>query len=103
MEGESEKQDKRTLPKPGIRGDFFQRHYATHGRSFPWREEGSSPFGILVAEILLKQTYAGKVADGMAIPYSSVSQCCEKWGRLTQTNCLGSYLSWASGISEPAH
>ena len=62
MEGESEKQDKRALPNPGIRGDFFQNHYATHGRSFPWREESATPFGILVAEILLKQTHAGKVA-----------------------------------------
>ena len=61
MEGESEKQDKRGLPDPGISRDFFQHHYAARGRSFPWREEGTSPFGILVAEILLKQTRAGKV------------------------------------------
>ena len=45
-----------------IRRGFFQRHYAAHGRSFPWREESASPFGILVAEILLKQTHAAKVA-----------------------------------------
>ena len=62
MEGESEKQDKRALPDPGIRRHFFQHYYAAHGRSFPWREEDTSPFGILVAEILLKQTHAGKVA-----------------------------------------
>ena len=62
MEGKSEKPNKLALPNPGIRGDFFQRHYSAHGRSFPWREESASPFGILVAEILLKQTYAGKVA-----------------------------------------
>ena len=61
MEGESEKQDKRAIPDPGIRRDFFQHHYAVHGRSFSWREEGTNPFGILVAEILLKQTHAGKV------------------------------------------
>ena len=62
MEGERGKQSKYTLPDPGIRRDFFQRHYSAHGRLFPWREESTSPFGILVAEILLKQTHAGKVA-----------------------------------------
>lgn len=61
MAGESEKKDKRALPDPRIRRDFFQHHYVAHGRSFPWREETTSPFGILVAEILLKQTRAGKV------------------------------------------
>ncbi|MXZ90335.1 MAG: hypothetical protein F4W95_13490 [Chloroflexi bacterium] len=63
MEGESEKQTKCTLPNLGIRRDFFQNYYSAHGRSFPWREASASPFGILVAEILLKQTYAGKVAN----------------------------------------
>ena len=62
METAIKKRVKRTRPNLGIRRDFFQRHYLTHGRSFPWREESTSPFGILVAEILLKQTHAGKVA-----------------------------------------
>ncbi len=46
----------------GIAEDFFVRLYTTSGRSFPWRAEQSSPFGILIAEILLKQTHAEKVA-----------------------------------------
>ena len=62
MDAAINKRAERTLPNLGIRGDFFQRHYSTHGRSFPWREKSASPFGILVAEILLKQTHAGKVA-----------------------------------------
>ena len=62
MERESGQQEKRTLPNTGMHSDFFQCHYTAHGRSFPWREEGTSAFGILVAEILLKQTHAGKVA-----------------------------------------
>ena len=62
METTIKKREQGTPPILGIRKEFFQHHYATHGRSFPWREESTSPFGILVAEILLKQTHAGKVA-----------------------------------------
>ena len=47
----------------GIPEDFFVHLYATAGRQFPWREEEASPLGILMAEILLKQTHANKVAE----------------------------------------
>ncbi len=46
----------------GIAEDFFVQMYSTLGRPFPWRAEKNSPFGILIAEILLKQTHADKVA-----------------------------------------
>ena len=36
------------------------RWYGVHGRRFPWRET-TNPFAILVSEILLHQTWAGKV------------------------------------------
>ena len=62
MENESEKQENPPIPDLGIRRDFFQLHYTVYGRPFPWREKGIDPFGILVAEILLKQTQAVKVA-----------------------------------------
>ena len=62
MEDVSKKLENRTLPGLGICRDFFQRHYTAYGRPFPWRKEGTDPFGVLVAEILLKQTQAGKVA-----------------------------------------
>ena len=42
---------------------FFADWYKAHGRSFPWREEDISPFGILLAEVLLKQTRAEMVAE----------------------------------------
>ena len=42
--------------------DFFVDFYANAGRLFPWRNEEVSPYGILIAEILLKQTHADKVA-----------------------------------------
>lgn len=41
---------------------FFAGWYKVRGRSFPWREEGTSPYGLLLAEILLKQTRAEMVA-----------------------------------------
>ncbi len=50
------------MPRLGIADDFFVRLYAEQGRSFPWRDKRTTPFGILLAEILLKQTRAGKVA-----------------------------------------
>ena len=49
-------------PGLGITWDFFVQLYTAYGRPFPWRDEKASPFGILVAEILLKQTRAAKVA-----------------------------------------
>ena len=42
---------------------FFIGWFKTRGRSFPWREEDVSPFGILLAEVLLKQTRAKMVAE----------------------------------------
>ena len=45
-----------------IPASFFADWFKFHGRSFPWREEGVDPFGILLAEVLLKQTRAEMVA-----------------------------------------
>ena len=42
--------------------DFFSNWYVSSGRQFPWRDPDVSPFGLLVAEILLKQTRAEHVA-----------------------------------------
>lgn len=41
---------------------FFVDWFKARGRSFPWREDDVSPFGILLAEVLLKQTRAEMVA-----------------------------------------
>lgn len=40
----------------------FRQFYRTHGRDFSWRHKGTTPFGILVAEMLLRQTQAVQVA-----------------------------------------
>ena len=45
-----------------IPAGFFADWYKARGRSFPWREEQTSPYGILLAEVLLKQTRAEMVA-----------------------------------------
>ena len=42
---------------------FFASWFKIRGRTFPWREEAVSPFGILLAEVLLKQTRAEMVAE----------------------------------------
>ena len=36
---------------------------SANGRMFPWRDTGVSPFGILIAEILLKQTRAENIVS----------------------------------------
>ncbi|HVB20598.1 MAG TPA: hypothetical protein VNG51_01450 [Ktedonobacteraceae bacterium] len=42
--------------------DFFVDWYNQHGRNFPWRQDGVSPFALLVTEMLLRQTQAPAVA-----------------------------------------
>ncbi len=54
-----EKTSQRT--KVDIPRDFFSQWYIAKGRMFPWRDVGVSPFGIIIAEILLKQTRAENV------------------------------------------
>jgi A/G-specific adenine glycosylase len=41
---------------------FFIKWYETSGRTFPWRQKGTSAFSILVTEMLLRQTDAPSVA-----------------------------------------
>ena len=45
-----------------VSAGFFANWFKMRGRSFPWREEDVSPYGILLAEVLLKQTRAEMVA-----------------------------------------
>mgnify|MGYP001446486824 CR=1 FL=1 len=41
---------------------FFVDWYKEHGRNFPWRQAGVSPFKLLVTEMLLRQTQASSVS-----------------------------------------
>jgi A/G-specific adenine glycosylase len=42
--------------------EFFVKWFDQHGRDFPWRHEGTTPFAFLVTEMLLRQTRAAGVA-----------------------------------------
>src|SRR6266566_7033114 len=53
-----------------------------HGRSFPWRERGSTGYEILVAEILLQRTTAAKVAQA----YNAFLKRYPSWSALAGTN-----------------
>ena len=52
-----------------IPAHFFVEWFKIRGRSFPWRKEDVSPFGILLAEVLLKQTRAETVATVWPVVY----------------------------------
>ena len=41
---------------------FFRNYYEQYGRQFPWRENGTPAFHLLIAEMLLRQTKATQVA-----------------------------------------
>lgn len=40
----------------------FRKYFRDHGRTFPWRARNTTPYGILIAEMLLRQTRAEQVA-----------------------------------------
>lgn len=42
---------------------FFASWFRKNGRSFPWRNGGTTAFGVLTAEVLLRQTRADMVAE----------------------------------------
>lgn len=59
---------------------FFRQWYRQHGRAFPWREPGVTPFGILIAEMLLRQTRASMAApvwETFISRYPSPAQCLD--------------------------
>ena len=57
-----DQEDKSRATLEDLPADFFSNWYLSSGRQFPWRDPVVSPFGLLVAEILLKQTRAEHVA-----------------------------------------
>lgn len=52
----------RPVRLPRVPEYFFVEWYLQNGRWFPWRERGVTAYGILVAEMLLRQTKAEMVA-----------------------------------------
>jgi len=57
--------------KEVLPSEFFANWYRHNGRWFPWRDPRVTPFGVLVAELLLKQTRAEMVAGVWPILMSS--------------------------------
>lgn len=55
------------------------RHYATHGRLFPWRKE-SDPYRIMVSEVMLQQTQAPRVVK----KYNAFIECFPTLQSLTR-------------------
>lgn len=51
-------------PPPGLRDaiDAVRRWHATTTRDLPWRTDGTSPWGILVSEVMTQQTQAERAA-----------------------------------------
>ncbi len=56
--------------------------FARYGRTFPWREPGTTPYQVIVAEILLQRTTAAAVARA----YSGFVERYPSWAALAQAN-----------------
>ena len=69
------------------------RWYAAHSRDLPWRQEGCSPWGVLVSEVMLQQTPVARVepiwAEWLArwpepadLAAETTGEALRAWGRL---------------------
>ena len=73
---------------------FFVHWFKIRGRSFPWRGDDVSPFGILLAEVLLKQTKAEMVATvwpelNREYPTAASLECASPEALHQHISCLG--------------
>ena len=83
---------------------FFTNWFKMRGRSFPWRGEEVSPFGVLLAEVLLKQTRAEMVAGvwpalWRKYPNAASLESASPEGLHHDISCLG--LGPPEGYSTP--
>lgn len=46
------------MRRSDIPATFFVEWYQQHGKRYPWRDPGTSVYGLLIAELLLRQTRA---------------------------------------------
>lgn len=69
------------------------RWFAEHARDLPWRRAGTTPWGVLVSEVMLQQTPVARVApvweewltrwpDPRALAAASRGEAVRAWGRL---------------------
>jgi A/G-specific adenine glycosylase len=54
--------------------------FARYGRSFPWRRPGTTPYEVIVAEMLLQRT----TAAGVARAYGGFVERYPSWDTVTQ-------------------
>jgi len=52
----------KTRPRPAV-ADLASRWYATRARDLPWRRPDTTPWGVLVSEVMLQQTPVARVID----------------------------------------
>jgi len=52
----------KTRPRPAV-ADLASRWYATRARDLPWRQPDTTPWGVLVSEVMLQQTPVARVID----------------------------------------
>ena len=84
---------------------FFADWFKMRGRSFPWREEDVSPFGILLAEVLLKQTRAEMVAAvwpalSRKYPNAASMECARPEVLYQEIACLGFGRQRVTGLRQ---
>jgi A/G-specific adenine glycosylase len=52
----------KTRPRPAV-ADLASRWYAARARDLPWRRPDTTPWGVLVSEVMLQQTPVARVID----------------------------------------
>src|SRR4051794_41782506 len=51
-----------STPAPGL-ADILVPWFRAHARDLPWRRPGTTPWGVLVSEIMLQQTPVARVEE----------------------------------------
>lgn len=80
------------LPDPGL-ADRVADWYRTSARDLPWRHPGTSPWGVLVSEVMLQQTPVARVVPAWsgwlqrwptpsALAADPAADALRMWGRL---------------------
>ena len=78
---------------PSALHDLVLRWYADHARPLPWRGAGTSPWGVLVSEVMLQQTPVSRVVPAyeewlarwptaVALAGDAPGEAVRAWGRL---------------------
>ncbi|GAB2933832.1 A/G-specific adenine glycosylase [Rhodococcus aerolatus] len=80
-------------PTPALDAETLLAWYAAAARDLPWRRPGTTPWGVLVSEVMLQQTPVARVApiweqwlarwpDPASMAASPVAEVLRAWGRL---------------------